>query len=117
MKNNPFGMDPAMMNASPMLTWWQQQWMKGANPMAQMQAAWMESLAEAMKFEAQFLKTVAESGQQMTDCLNKKEPTTPQELQDCYQKLVQQMTDAQQKRMEQAAELSLDFRKRLWEEI
>ncbi len=117
MKTNPFGMDPGMMNASPMLSWWQQQWMKGANPMAQMQAAWMESLADAMKFEAQFLKAIAESGQQMTACLNDEQPSTPEEMHACYQKLVKQMTDAHQERMEQATQLSHDFRKRLWEEI
>ncbi len=117
MKTNPFGMDPGMMNASPMLSWWQQQWMKGASPMAQMQAAWMESLADAMKFEAQFLKAIAESGEQMTACLKDEQPSTPEEMHACYQKLVKQMTDAHQERMEQATQLSHDFRKRLWEEI
>ncbi|WP_416140744.1 hypothetical protein ACM26W_10370 [Halomonas sp. HK25] len=117
MKTNPFGIDPGMMNANPMLAWWQEQWMKGANPMAKMQAAWMESLAEAMEFEAQFLKTVAETGQQMTQCFNHEKPATSDEVHACYQNLVKQMTDAQHKRMEQATQLSHDFRKRLWEEI
>ncbi|MBE0487833.1 MAG: hypothetical protein IBX53_02045 [Halomonas sp.] len=117
MKTNPIGMDTGMMNANPMLAWWQEQWMKGANPMAQMQAAWMESLADAMKFEAQFLMAIAETGQEMTECLHNEKPATAEEVQACYQKLVKQVTDAQHTRMEHAAQLSHDFRKRLWEEI
>ena len=117
MKTNPFGLDPGMMNANPMLAWWQQQWMKGANPMARMQAAWIESLAEAMAAEAQFLKIVAETSEQMSQCLNGEDPPTHEELQACYQDLVKQMSDAQQKRMEHVAQLSHDFRKQLWEEI
>ncbi len=117
MKNNPFGLDPDMMKANPMLSWWQQQWTKGTNPMARMQLAWIESLAETMQLEAQFLKAVAESGEQIAKCLEGEQPKTPEELQACYQELVQKVSDAQMKRMENAAQLSHDFRKRVWEEI
>ncbi|QTF91201.1 hypothetical protein [Halomonas sp. BM-2019] len=117
MKSNPFGMDMSMMNANPMLAWWQQQWMQGTHPMARLQAAWMESLAQAMEFEAQYLKAIAESGEQLSQCFGGETPSTPEEVQACYQKLVEQVNGAHVKRMEQAAQLSHDFRQRLWEEI
>ncbi len=115
MKKNPFGMD--MSGANPMLEWWQQQWLKGGNPMARMQVAWMESMAEAMKFEAEFLKAIAESGEQLAKCFDEDGPSNQEELQECYQKLVTSVTDAQKKRMEQSAQLSHDFRAKIWEEI
>lgn len=103
--------------ANPMLDWWQQQWMKGTQPMARMQLAWMESLAEAMQFEAQFIRSIAESGERMTQCFEGDTPTTPEEVQACYEKLVKEVSDAQVKRLEQASQLTEDFRQRLWEEI
>ncbi|MBB3330569.1 glucosamine 6-phosphate synthetase-like amidotransferase/phosphosugar isomerase protein [Halomonas campaniensis] len=117
MTKKPFGMDMGMASANPMLEWWQQQWMKGGNPMARMQLAWMESMAEAMQFEAQFLKAIAESGERLSKCFDGEGPTSPEELQECYQKLVQEVSDAQMKRMEHATQLTHDFRKRIWEEI
>ncbi|MEQ5802224.1 hypothetical protein [Halomonas sp. H10-9-1] len=109
MSQNPF--------ANPMLEWWQQQWTKGATPMARTQLAWMENLAEALQFEAQFLKAIAESGERMAQCLNGEQPTTPKEVQACYEQLVKEVGNAQMKRLEQASQLTHDFRKRLWEEI
>ncbi len=117
MKTNPFGLDPGMLNANPMLAWWQQQLAKGGNPMARMQLAWIESLADAMQFEAQFLKAIAESGEQIAKCFDGEQPRTPEEVQECYQKMVQQISDAQMKRVEHATQLTHDFRKRIWEEI
>ncbi|MGE4532237.1 hypothetical protein [Halomonas sp.] len=102
---------------NPMFDWWQQQWMKGANPMAKAQLAWMESLAEALQFEAQFVRAIAESGERMARCFDGEQPTTSEEVQACYEKLVKEVGDAQMKRLEQATQLTHDFRKRLWEEI
>jgi len=109
MTQNPF--------ANPMLEWWQQQWTQGVNPRARTQLAWMESLAEALQLEAQFLKAIAESGEKIAKCFDGKQPTTPEEVQACYGKLVKEVGDAQMKRLEQASQLTHDFRKRLWEEI
>ncbi|MFP4137999.1 MAG: hypothetical protein ACOC0M_01085 [Halomonas sp.] len=109
MAQNPF--------TNPMFELWQQQWMKGTTPMAKAQLAWMESFAEALQFEAQFLKAIAESGERMAKCFNGEQPTTPEEVQACYEKLVKEVGDAQMKRLEQATQLTQDFRQRLWEEI
>ena len=109
MPQNPF--------SNPMLEWWQQQWTKGANPMARTQLAWMEGLAEALQFEAEFLKAIAESGERIAECFDGPQPTTPEEVQACYEKLVKEVSNAQMKRLEHATKLSHDFRKRLWEEI
>ncbi|MFY0990256.1 hypothetical protein [Halomonas sp. C05BenzN] len=109
---------PTGSTADPLLSWWQQQWLQGANPMARMQLAWMESLAEAMEFEAQYLQAMAESGQRLAECFQSDTPpSTPAEVQECYQKLVSDVTDAHMRRMEKATQLSHEFRKRVWEEI
>lgn len=102
---------------NPMLEWWQQQWMQGTHPMARMQLAWMESLAETMQFEAQFLMAVAESGERMAKCFDVSQPATPEEVQAAYHALVKEVNDAHMKRLERVAQLTEDFRERLWEEI
>jgi hypothetical protein len=110
--------DSPLSATEPVFDWWRQQWLQGANPMARLQLAWMESLAEVLQFEAQYLKAIAESSQKMGDCFTGEEaPSTPGELHECYQKLVQDVTDAQMKRLEKANELSEDFRRRVWEEL
>lgn len=109
--------NPALAATQPMVEWWQAQWQSNA-PMARIQLAWMESLAEAMKFEAQFLKTVAESNQRMADCFQGGDsPCTPEDFRESYQQLIQEVSDAHMERMQKATELSRDFRKQIWEEI
>ncbi|ATJ82925.1 hypothetical protein ACFPTY_07970 [Halomonas beimenensis] len=100
-----------------MLQWWSQQWLQGANPLARLQLAWMESLAEAMQFEAQCLHALAESGERMAGCYTGDPTKTPQELQECYQRLIEDVTQTHMRRLEKVAQLSEDFRKRIWEEI
>lgn len=109
--------NPALAAAQPMMEWWQKQFSQGATPMARMQLAWMQSMADAMQFEAEFLKALAESGQKISQSFEGEPPQTPAEMQERYQQLIKEVTDAQMERMQKAAELSHDFRKRLWEEI
>ncbi len=101
-----------------MFEWWQEQWTQNANPIARMQLAWLESLTQAMQFEAEFLAAMAENGVKMASCFQGEDaPSTPSEMHRCYQRLVQHATDAHMERMEKTAALSHDFRKRVWEEI
>lgn len=109
--------NPALAAAEPMMEWWQKQWSQGVAPMARMQLVWMQSMAEAMQFEAQFLQTLAESGQQIAQAFEGAPPQNPAEMQQRYQALLSDLTDAQMDRMKKAAELSHDFRRRIWEEI
>ncbi|MDN3555205.1 hypothetical protein [Halomonas maura] len=100
-----------------MMQWWSQQWLQGVTPMARMQLAWMESLAEAMQFEAQCLHALAESGQRLSGCINSETPANPQDIQECYQQLMHHVTQTHMQRLEKVAELSEDFRNRIWEEL
>ncbi|WP_156940862.1 hypothetical protein [Halomonas halodenitrificans] len=109
MSQNPFD--------NPMLEWWQQQWPKGVNPMVRLQQAWLENLAEALQFEAEFLMAIAQSGERIARTFDGPQPTTPEEVKAYYEALVKEMSDAQMKSLEQASRLSHDFRKRLWEKI
>lgn len=109
--------NPALAATEPMMEWWQKQFTQGATPMARMQLAWMQSLADAMQFEAQFLQALAESGQKIAQSFEGEPPQTPAEMQERYQQLISEVTDAQMDRMKKAAELSHEFRQRLWEEI
>lgn len=119
MKTQPEGSTTEALKApnEAMLQWWSQQWLQGATPLARMQLAWMESLAEAMQFEAQCLHALAESGERMAGCYTDGEPMSPQELQACYQRLMEDVTQTHMRRLEKVAQLSQDFRKRIWEEI
>ncbi|SEK29066.1 hypothetical protein [Halomonas daqiaonensis] len=109
--------NPAMSATEPMMEWWQKQFTQGATPMTRMQLAWMQSIADTMQFEAQFLRTLAESGQRIAQTLGGDTPQTPAEMQERYQKLISEVTEAQMERMKKATELSNDFRRRVWEEV
>ncbi len=98
-----------------MLQWWSQQWLQSTTPLIKVQFALLESLAEAMQFEAQCLQALAESGEKMAGCYD--EEAHPHELHKCYQQLMQDVAKAHWQRLEKVAELSEDFRKRIWEEI
>ncbi|GEK71832.1 MULTISPECIES: hypothetical protein [Halomonas] len=98
-----------------MLQWWNPQLIQGPMPLVRMQFAWLESLAEAMQFEAKCLRALAESGERMAGCY--REEADPQALQACYQRLMQDVARTHWQRLEKVTELSEDFRKRLWEEI
>lgn len=100
-----------------MLQWWNQQWLEGATPLARMQLAWMESLVEAMRFEAQCLHALAESGERLAGCHTGNAVKHPLELHQCYQRLVEDVTQTHLQRLGKVAELSEDFRKRIWEEL
>ncbi|GHE19651.1 hypothetical protein [Halomonas urumqiensis] len=102
---------------NPMFDWWQEQWLKGPNPVARMQLAWLESMADAMQFEAQFIKALAESSARMSECFEGDAPRTHAELQACYQSLVKDITDAHVKRVDFANQLTKEFRQRIWEEL
>lgn len=109
--------NPALAAAEPMMEWWQKQWSQGATPIARMQLAWMQSMAEAMQFEAELLKSLAESGQKIAQSLDGEAPKTPAEMQEHYQTLMSELTGVHMERMKKAAELSHEFRRRVWEEI
>ncbi|HSP58356.1 MAG TPA: hypothetical protein VLO12_08655 [Halomonas sp.] len=104
--------------ATQMFDWWQEQWAQNANPITRLQLAWMESLTQAMQLEAEFLTAMAETSVKMASCLHGEDaPTTPGEMHRYYQTLVKHASEAHMERMEKAAALSHDFRKRVWEEI
>lgn len=110
--------NPALAATQPMMEWWQAQWHKNTAPMARVQLAWMESIAEAMQFEAQFLKAIAESNQRLAGCFQGEDAScTPEEFRASYQQHIQDVTDAHMERLQKATELSMDFRKQIWDEI
>ncbi|MBB3191855.1 hypothetical protein [Halomonas cerina] len=114
-KDNP--LQPGMAATGPLFEWWTAQWLQGSNPVARMQLAWMESLADAMQFEAQFLQAMAKSGQRMANSFDKDNPEAAADMQARYQEMMEEITDAHMKRLQKAADLSHEFRRRVWEEI
>lgn len=108
---------PPLAATEPLMAWWQQQWQQGMTPMTRMQLAWLQGMAEAMQFEAEFLRTLAESGQRIARSFEGEPPQSPAEMQERYQALIAELTDAQMERMKKVAELSHDFRRRVWEEL
>lgn len=110
---------PSVIDASqPMLTWWHQYWLKSSLPLAKMHLAWLESVSQTMEMEAQFFQALADSGEKINQCYAKN-GTTPEgtDINDCYQDMLQTLTDAHLQRLENVAQLSHEFRRCLWEEI
>lgn len=101
--------------SQPLMQWWLHHWMDGSTPMARLQMAWMASAGEAVQAELEFLGACADMQQRWAHCLNRE--ADPQALGECYQGLVQEMADAQFKRLHRVSQLPDDFRQQVWEEL
>lgn len=104
--------------SQPIMTWWHEYWLKSSLPLAKMHLAWLESVSQTMEMEAQFFQAVAESGEKINQCFVKN-GTSPvaKDINDCYQDMLQTLTDAHLQRLDNVAQLSHEFRRCLWEEI
>ncbi|AMD02366.1 MULTISPECIES: hypothetical protein [Halomonas] len=102
--------------AQPIMEWWTKQWMQGATPMTRMQLAWMENLSEIMQQEARFLSALAEASQRIAKCYDTNQGD-PMKMNECYQELAKEVAEHHMERMKNVANLSHDFRARIWEEI
>ncbi|WP_458527086.1 hypothetical protein [Onishia taeanensis] len=104
--------------SDPIINWWLNHWMGPASPLAQMQAAWTETLYEAMQMEAELLIACAASQQQIIKCLSDQQTLKdPAVMGHCYQDVMQEFVNAHLHRMDKVNELAEDFRQRVWEEI
>jgi hypothetical protein len=102
-----------------MLQWWMEQSVKGVQPLMNVQLAWLESVSSAMQMEMQFCQAIAESHEKITNCFlaHPHSPKSTEEITNCYQEAMKGLNDAHLERLKKVTELSLDFRKALWEEI
>ncbi|XKH58837.1 hypothetical protein LG290_08910 [Halomonas sediminis] len=102
----------------PGMEWWSQQMLQGFVPVIKMQEAWLKNLTQAMQMEAQFLHTLAESGEKLSQCFTADDgPPSQEAIASCYQDMINTMTEAHYSRMNKVAELTTDFRRQLWDEI
>lgn len=101
------------------LTWWATQSQQGLQPILNMQRAWLEGMMQAAQLEMQFFYAVAESQSKITQCLfeNQEAPKSAADISSCYQEVMQDLTQAHFDRLKRVSELSLDFRRAIWEEI
>ncbi|EPC04310.1 hypothetical protein L861_03040 [Litchfieldella anticariensis FP35 = DSM 16096] len=110
--------EPVLEASQPVIEWWMQHWMDAATPMARMQLAWMETVSDAMHHEAEFLMACASSSERMAKCFMEQESLkNPAMLGECYNDMVKEVANAHLSRMGKVAELSSEFRQKLWEEI
>ncbi|WP_346798127.1 hypothetical protein R5M92_04375 [Halomonas sp. Bachu 37] len=111
-------LSPAFSTTQPIAAWWSQQWLQSTLPLTRMQLVWMENLAQTMQMEAQFMQALMESSEKISQCFwNHQGNTSAAEVTECYQEVVQSLTEAHMERLERVTELTQDFRRSLWEEI
>ncbi|MYL24153.1 hypothetical protein [Vreelandella massiliensis] len=110
---------PWLSISQPILQWWMEQSWQSGQPLLNVQLAWLESVSTAMQMEMQFCQAIAESNEKITSCFltHPHSPKSTEEITNCYQEAMQGLTDAHLERLKKVTELSLDFRKALWEEI
>ncbi|MGQ4879948.1 hypothetical protein ACOJCM_15385 [Billgrantia sp. LNSP4103-1] len=107
---------PALGASLPLVQWWSQQCLQGLTPMTRLQLAWMESMTEMLQQEARFLAALAEAGQQFGHCYDK-HGADPARMRECYQEIAQEVADQHLQRLKQVANLPLELKRRLWEEL
>ncbi|CAM4172006.1 hypothetical protein VRRI112168_16655 [Vreelandella rituensis] len=114
--NTPFGEGFPTNQAG--MEWWSQQMLQSCVPLIKMQETWLKSLTQAMEVETEFLHTLAESGEKLSQCFTADDgPPSHEEIADCYQHMLNTMKEAHYNRMSKVAELTTDFRRQLWDEI
>lgn len=116
----PLTLMPTWLGASqPLLSWWAEQSPQAMQPFAKAQLAWMESISEAMQAEMQFFQALTASQEKMAQCMLNATGTSEsnQNIANCYQEVVQNLTDAQMTRLQKATKLNHDFRRTLWEQL
>lgn len=104
--------------SQPVFNWWVHHWMDASHPLTRLQRAWMESVLEAIEVEAEFLNACALSNAKVWNCLTDTGLLTDSaSLHSRYHEVAKDMTDAHLTRFGRVAELSEDFKQRLWEEM
>ncbi|HSP32399.1 MAG TPA: hypothetical protein VLO13_10425 [Halomonas sp.] len=110
--------NPVIDASQPIFLWWSEYWLKSSLPMAKAHLAWLENMSQTMQMEAELFQAIADSSERLTQCFVESGCTpTNTDIHDCYQDMMQTLTDAQLQRFEKVAQLPHEFRKRLWEEI
>lgn len=103
----------------PMLAWWTEQSTYCMKPITSFHMAWLEGFSQAMQAELEFLQALTESHEKIVRCIIDT-PATPDsdlKMANCYQEIIQTLTNANMDRLKKASELAHEFRKSLWEEL
>ncbi|KUJ86609.1 MAG: hypothetical protein XD36_2951 [Halomonas sp. 54_146] len=110
--------NPVINSSQPIIAWWNEYLLKSSLPMAKIHLAWLESVSQSIQMEAKLLQAIAESSEKFTQCFIES-GTNPSsaDIHECYQDMVQTLTDSHFNRLEKVAQLSHEFRRCLWEEI
>lgn len=110
--------NPAIEASQPIFLWWSDVWLKSSLPLAKIHLAWLENVAQSMEMEAQFFQAMAESGEKLNQSFAKSGGLPHNnDINQCYQNMIQTLTDNHLQRLENVAQLSHEFRRCLWEEI
>ncbi|MGY4876783.1 hypothetical protein ACLUEY_02735 [Vreelandella aquamarina] len=112
-------LNPWLDATQPMLMWWTEQSAHCMKPITSFHMAWLEGFSQAMQAEMEFLQALTESQEKIARCIINTSATPGSELKmaNCYQEVIQTLTNANMERLQKAAELTHEFRKSLWEEL
>ncbi|CAH1044577.1 hypothetical protein [Halomonas sp. TD01] len=105
-------------NKDTILVLWHQPWVEATHSAAKLQRVWLETVNEALRYELDFISTVAPIYSKLTCCmLGFEGPQTPASMAACYHSIAGDMTEATFNRMRKVSELSEDLRERIWCEL
>lgn len=101
-----------------LLAFWCQPWVATSNSAAKLHCIWLQTLNDALRYEIDFLATMAPVYSKLTHCmLGFNGPQTPELMASCYHQVAGEMTEATFNRMRNVSELSEDFKERIWCEL
>lgn len=103
----------------PMLVWWAEQNSYCMKPIASFHMACLEGFSQAMQAELEFLQAITESHEKIARCIINTSVTPGSDLKmaNCYQEVMQTLTNANMDRLKIASELTHELRQFLWEEL
>ncbi|APX93155.1 hypothetical protein BWR19_09550 [Halomonas sp. 1513] len=103
---------------TPLQQLWLEQWLDANAPAARLQLQWLKAMDKIIESEAEFMLACLNANLRIGECmLDPDRLRSGDTLGDCYQEIMNDVTEASLTRLNKVTELSHDFRQQLWEEL
>ncbi|MBD3894276.1 hypothetical protein IEI94_00225 [Halomonas sp. ML-15] len=107
-----------MSSLTPLTQLWLAQWQEAGAPAARLQLQWLKTMDQIIESEAAFMLACLDANLRINECLLDPDRLAGKNpLNDCYQDIMNDVTEASLARLNKVSELSHDFRQQLWEEL
>ena len=109
---------PPSLPLTPLPQLWLEQWLDASAPATRLQLQWLRAMDQIIESEATFMLACLNANLRIGECmLDPERLRSESALGDCYQEIMNEVTEASLARLNKVTELSHEFRQQLWEEL